>query len=566
MSAVHQRILLSLVALLLSGRITTADQLSRPAIAKLAKPATALVDARPAGVATAFCIDASGLFITNEHVVHRTAKGGTVTLVFDAGMASQRKVNAKVVRSDKSLDLALLQTQEGNGFPFLELGSDPEIAELDELIAFGFPFGTALSPDGDYPAISINMLSVSSLRRDKRNGLERIQLDSSLNPGNSGGPVVDQNGKVVGVVVSGIVGAGINHAIPSGYVRAFLNRPVITFTPPTIKPAKRHELAEFRATAKSFVPGAKPISLDLVLSAVGGPDRRMKMEQFDGQYRTQAVPFPATEDEFGFRTEIKFSEGLVTGPTKEQIIKIGSETVKLSEVRSLVNGETVLVSGERLMGDSNLESVTFRLGTQQVTIFVDRAAEIRNVPDDADGCLHCTLIGSSDGQEIGRFEQIIYAEGVRHASLESIKNDEFIKPPNVSTPSTYLKAISTVGDFIGQGKTFDYGGADLNVKGNNAVITVSVDGWEIAFAAPRGKVMQPGEFPNAKRFPFNEESPGLDFSGHGRGSNIVGGKYVIWELEKKGDNIEKLAVDFIYRSEGSGPPLYGMLRFNSSFE
>ena len=95
---------------------------------------------------------------------------------------------------------------------------------------------------------------------------------------------------------------------------------------------------------------------------------------------------------------------------------------------------------------------------------------------------------------------------------------------------------------------------------------VNVDGWTLHFGPPRGKTLDVGEYADAKKWPFNEDAPDLNFSGHGHSSHQVGRKFVIWELQVQNARITQLAADFIYRSEGNGPPLYGMLRLNSSME
>ena len=66
----------------------------------------------------------------------------------------------------------------------------------------------------DYPAVSINKGAVTALRR-KLGDLHRIQVDVALNPGNSGGALLDLNGKVVGVVVSGVRNTAVNFVIPA---------------------------------------------------------------------------------------------------------------------------------------------------------------------------------------------------------------------------------------------------------------------------------------------------------------------------------------------------------------
>jgi S1-C subfamily serine protease len=89
-------------------------------------------------------------------------------------------LKTKVLRRDKDLDLALLKVDGGEKFEAMELGSDKDLSELKELIAFGFPFGTALARQGEYPAITVNAGHVTSLRRDKNIELDRIQLDCAL--------------------------------------------------------------------------------------------------------------------------------------------------------------------------------------------------------------------------------------------------------------------------------------------------------------------------------------------------------------------------------------------------
>jgi len=106
----------------------------------------------------------------------------------------------------------------GGKFEALELGADKDLAELTEVIAGGFPFGVALAQPGKYPPISVNAGKVTSLRRDKDDELHRIQFDAAVNPGNSGGPLLNLAGEVVGVnsmIYSGTGGyMGVSFAIP----------------------------------------------------------------------------------------------------------------------------------------------------------------------------------------------------------------------------------------------------------------------------------------------------------------------------------------------------------------
>ena len=89
--------------------------------------------------------------------------------------------------------------------------------------SFGFPFGQVLATSKGSPAITIGRASVSSLRRDDAGELAFVQIDGALNPGNSGGPVVDTHGRLVGVAVATIKDStGIGLAIPCKKVPAML--------------------------------------------------------------------------------------------------------------------------------------------------------------------------------------------------------------------------------------------------------------------------------------------------------------------------------------------------------
>ncbi len=221
------------------------------------KAATALVEVthgEEGGSGTAFCVEKSGLFITNAHVVEDDAgKEGTVRLVLDIGRGTQRSLPAKVVRRDDEMDLALLQIEPGAGpgLTPLALGQEAALKELAEVVTFGYPFGkdTAVGR-AEFPDMTVLPSRITSLRRDKGRLLE-IQFDNQLNPGNSGGPVLDGAGNVVGVVRAGFLGAALNLAISVNRLAEFLEAPGLVFDPPEFSYIQR-------ATPQSWVIRALP--------------------------------------------------------------------------------------------------------------------------------------------------------------------------------------------------------------------------------------------------------------------------------------------------------------------
>ncbi len=242
-----------------------AKGLDQAQLAKIGRSATAFVEVSLVkGVAsgTAFCIHPSGYFLTNNHVVRGARQ---IKLVLSPNTPNEKVFGVKVVRVDAVNDLAIVKIdQEVNGLEFLPLGNAAKVTELQQLVAFGFPFGDKLALDKGYPAVSVNSIQVSSLR-DRNGELHRIQLDGALNPGHSGGPVLDKDGKVVGVVVSGIVGSGSAMAIPAAIVENFVQRPMISIVPPEISEKDRGKEVTITASLEILLPEPAPGAVELTL-------------------------------------------------------------------------------------------------------------------------------------------------------------------------------------------------------------------------------------------------------------------------------------------------------------
>jgi formylglycine-generating enzyme required for sulfatase activity/S1-C subfamily serine protease len=408
----------AMLVLLLLGVAALGEGVPRAKITKAGKAATALVMGKTRSVqGSAFCINTTGIFLTNEHLVRDESE---VSLVLGSGSKTARIVTARVLRRDAALDLAVLEVGSQKDLSALPLAADNNVAETDELIAFGFPFGQRLAINTkEYPAISVNVGKVTSLR-EKDGELQRIQLDAVLNQGNSGGPVLDKDGKVAGVVVSGVAvggaAVGVNFAIPVSHVHRFLARPELVFVPPVLKLAQAQQAAEFKASVVPLLPDSKPLELELRLKGEGRAARPFKMKLTDGVYRASAVPLPPSKEPAVYRLTALYARGSVTGEVLDLDLKVGKTAVKIAEVRRLLPGPRPRVwlrEGKILKGElSGADSVGVLLGRTKVSLDLTRANEVRISPPAGLGALSATIVARRDGKEVGRLTRLLPVEGV----------------------------------------------------------------------------------------------------------------------------------------------------------
>ncbi|NHO31441.1 DegQ family serine endoprotease [Acetobacter fallax] len=168
------------------------------------------IEARGSG----FIISADGYVVTNNHVV----KGATkVTATLDDGTT----LSARIVGRDPKTDIALLKLTPTGKLPFIQLGESDDVQPGEWVIAVGNPYGL-----GGTVTAGI----VSALGRDIGDGPydNFFQVDAPINRGNSGGPLITQDGKVVGVntaIFSPSGGSiGIGFAIPSDIVQTVVTQ------------------------------------------------------------------------------------------------------------------------------------------------------------------------------------------------------------------------------------------------------------------------------------------------------------------------------------------------------
>ena len=160
---------------------------------------------------TAFFINQNGYLITNHHVIKGCQNKSKISY-------NKQDIEATLVASDSNLDLALLKANIKNKNFIKISGKDPK--KLQRIIAAGYPLGKRLSDD-----LKLNSGIISALKGGNDNS-NQIQIDASINSGNSGGPIVDEKtGELVAVSVSLIkkeIATNINFGIKAEAVSSFL--------------------------------------------------------------------------------------------------------------------------------------------------------------------------------------------------------------------------------------------------------------------------------------------------------------------------------------------------------
>jgi serine protease Do len=210
-----------------SGLMALADR-ARPAVVHV----RGTIDERRAGrgggppsvsVGSGFLVDGGGFIVTNEHVIR-----GTTDL--RVRLYDGREFSACVMGSDSMADIALLKIEGKRGFPSLRLADSDKVRTGQTVLAIGSPFGFAHSVTAGIVSATERVVEqggdTTADDRDDPPYAFFIQTDASINVGNSGGPLIDAGGAVIGVNAAFWGGSqpstGVGFAIPINVVRLLL--------------------------------------------------------------------------------------------------------------------------------------------------------------------------------------------------------------------------------------------------------------------------------------------------------------------------------------------------------
>jgi hypothetical protein len=196
-----------------------------------------------------FIIHPDGYLITNHHII---ANADLITVV----VPGKGSFAASVVADDDYKDLALLKIQESN-LACLPIGESQKVKVLDTIFVLGYPLAPALGAD-----VSASEGQVNAIRDSGK--IPLLQIDANVNPGNSGGPVLNDRGEVVGIVVSklnaafflkemGSIPERVNFAIPIDEARGMVRQAYPLDFEPSQKTERLSNLQIFDESRKATV-------------------------------------------------------------------------------------------------------------------------------------------------------------------------------------------------------------------------------------------------------------------------------------------------------------------------
>lgn len=173
------------------------------------------------GSGSGVILERNGTILTNDHVIAKAAKKGTIHVILDSG----KDYEAKLVERDPKTDLAILKVDRKKRLPSLDWGDSDDLSVGNPVVAAGAPLGlSGTITSGVVSAMGRNVPVPGTVLTGA------IQTDASINPGNSGGALVTCDGKLVGINTAGATvpseegggsagSVGIGFAVPASVAK-----------------------------------------------------------------------------------------------------------------------------------------------------------------------------------------------------------------------------------------------------------------------------------------------------------------------------------------------------------
>lgn len=380
----------------------------------------------PASLGSGFVIDAEkGYIVTNNHVV-QDADEVRVTFTDDT------TIEAKIVGKDEKMDLALLKVETDRKLTDVHFGDSDVLRVGDWVLAIGNPFG--LGGTVTAGIISAQQRNINAGPYD-----DFIQTDASINRGNSGGPMFNLKGEVIGIntaIFSPSGGSvGIGFAIPSNLAKSVIN-----------------QLAEYGRTRRGWIGVriqsvteeiAQSLSLDkprgaLVASITAdGPAEKAKLKagdiitEFDGKPVTEMRHLPriVAETPIDKKVEVKYWRN---GKEQKTSIKVGE--LEKAEDEGLLSEE----STKPMAPTTGTELADLGLTVGSIT---DTARKSYNIPEDVNGVVVMKSDNQGEAAKQGLLEGDVIVE-INQTAIETPKQavDVVAKAQKDGKPSVLILA------------------------------------------------------------------------------------------------------------------------------
>lgn len=354
-----------------------------------------------------FIIDPAGYVVTNNHVIEGASEIHVV-------LSDDTKLDAKVIGHDSKTDVALLKVETDKKLPYVEFG-DSDVARVgDWVIAIGNPFGLG-------GTVTAGIISARARNINAGPFDDFIQTDASINRGNSGGPLFDLDGKVIGIntaIFSPSGGSiGIGFAVPSAMAK------------PIIKQLKEHGRT-FRgwlgvkiqvvddAVAESL--GMKKAYGALVAEVTpGGPAEEAGIQvgdvitRFDGREveEMRFLPRMVAETKIGVNAPVTV---LRDGKTRELKVKIGE----------LKEEQTVVAETEESQKIEKPDMATYDIQGMRLADIDSALRQRFGIKDDAKGVVVVELKRGSEAAKQG----IVFGDVIQQVNDSKVSSlDDFRK-------------------------------------------------------------------------------------------------------------------------------------------
>lgn len=358
------------------------------------------------GSGSGVIISADGYIITNNHVVDGADE---VTVV----MNSKKTLTAKVVGKDAATDLAVLKVDESN-LPYLSYGNSDDVKLGQWVLAVGYPLSLETTVTAGIVSAKFRNIGINQQKSGNTAVESFIQTDAAVNPGNSGGALVNAKGELIGInsAIASPTGsyAGYSFAIPANIAKKVVN-----------------DMVKFGNVQRAYLG----ISYFDSKSASAEKAASVGLDKIDGVYVDQVMEESAAED-----------AGIKKG---DIITKIGSREIKtgpqMSEtIAQYRPGDKATISYLR-NGVSNTTNITFKNKIGNTSLVKNDANEQLGATFRELSKLECKQFGVKGGVQVSA----IQAKGAL-AKQTRIKNSFIITQVNddmVSTLEDLNKVLSS---------------------------------------------------------------------------------------------------------------------------